>query len=264
MNDDVRTRLNQAAVGVGLGYVAWSIFSFIYEAPILAALCCLVVLIIGAFAGAAFHELAFLAWWFCGIFCLVGIAGLFIAGRTITGLFALFGLSVVLMIMVDTGAVRYLHNGIETPETKQAEYFANGCPFHTSYSRLDGYCHRSEYADPILLPNALYVPEYSDVHHYTHQPLPGALENIARLRQKAIEKATTTSSWNHPNGTDFVIFGIVVLGVVLYHLASLFRRPKRTVDNAQFQSAMAAYDRIGFDDPRRKEIERRVRRQLGS
>ena len=236
-----------------LTLAAGSIIQGTYQAPsgafFIAIVVIVLTLVLGLFDWTYYDDTIRIVLVILGWIYLAGVAGLFLMGELVLGFAAL----VVLSIVMEAGQpiVSSVLSWWDTPERRFEQQMDTACYSafgHYEFRPSDGYCHRFD--DDEDRPKIIVPPDPD----HSERAARGALENIQRLKEQA----------THPSGRVSWVWWIGVPAIGLWGLKKLFapssRQPATDPDvERRIADQMARWRRPGFKDPRRKEIERRMR-----
>ena len=207
--------ISKAAVAVGTGYVAGSGIKAIAGAPFAAiggavALGFLIIVCGAIFDWTDLDRTIHYAGAIIGFISACAVIGLFWSGEVApaVAIIVLGGLGWLVALPISHA----IDQRWDTPERQTGEFLSKGCAYVYTYSWTDGYCHFDHefHEDVYRIDHGAYAETLVPSDGFgLGQPLPGARENIARLKAAATPEPTpATEATTKPVRMTF--FGTVV------------------------------------------------------
>jgi len=251
----------------GLTYVIGSTARAVYEglgtAAFLTGIVVILTLVFGLFDWTYYDEVIRSALGLIGLLYFAWVVGALMAGRwglAFAAAIFLYTITALFQPMVSSLLAWW-----DTPERRLEQRIEQACGYEYVYSPTDGYCYFDhEYHEDLLTtdnPNGHgYVERKVPQNWYENGPAESALENIQRLKEQA---AAAASAPKHGLlGSLAWVWWIGVPAIIWWVGKKLFGTPGEPLNDANIETQLACYRRPGFNDPRQKEIERRMRDYL--
>jgi hypothetical protein len=247
----------------GLTYVVGSVARGVFEAPgmalFLTGIGVILILLFGLFDWTYYDDVIRFALVVIGLIYWAGVIGMMMAGQWGMA----FGALMLLYVIMETGQpmVSSFLAHWDTPERRFEQRMERACGYEYNYSPKDGYSHFDhEYYEDLLEtdnPNGHgYVEKKVPKNFWENGPAEGALENIQRLKERAAAPAPEPHGFP---GSLAWVWWIVVPAIIWWIIRKLFGRMSAPPTDPDVERQIARYRRAGFNDPRQKEIERRMR-----
>jgi hypothetical protein len=256
-------KIGKLVAVAGLTYAVDSVARAVSEVPgtalFLTAIGVILILIFGFFDWTYYDDVIRITLVVIGWVYLAAVFGLFMAGWW--GL--AFSAVILLYIVMQAGqpVVSSFLGWWDTPERRFEQRMEEACGYEYNFSPTDGYCHfdHEHYEDLLTTDNPKrhgYVERKVPPSLSGDGPSEGALANIQLLKEQAGVSSARPDGFL---GSRAWVWWIVVPAIIGWTIKKLFGMPRKSRTDGYVGNQIARYRRPGFQDPRQREIERRMR-----